>query len=60
LENARIDLDLFDTGTIEFLEGCDNASLFAGTGWTVDKEMWEITALCLQELADDPKALDGS
>lgn len=31
LEDARIDLDLLDTGTIEFFKGCDNASLFAST-----------------------------
>jgi hypothetical protein len=51
LEDARVDLDLLDTGAVEFFEGRDDTSLLAGTGWAVDKEMWKVTALCLVKMS---------
>lgn len=31
LEDACVDLDLFDTRTVEFFEGCDDACLLSST-----------------------------
>jgi hypothetical protein len=50
LEDTRVDFDLFDTGTVEFFEGCDDASLLTGARGTVDEEMWEIAALGLRTI----------
>lgn len=36
LEDARVDLDLFDTGAVELLQGGDNAGLFSGARRAVD------------------------
>jgi hypothetical protein len=47
LENARINLDLLDTGAIELFECCDNACLLASTRGSVYEKVWEITALSL-------------
>jgi hypothetical protein len=52
LEDTRVDLDLFHTGTVEFFEGCDNASFLSGTRGAIDEEMWEVTALCLHGNAE--------
>jgi hypothetical protein len=52
LEDARIDLDLFDAGPIELFESRDDAGLLACTGGAIDKEMWEVAALCLQLLCE--------
>jgi hypothetical protein len=49
LEDARVDLDLLDTGAIQLLECCDDARLLACAGRTVYKEMWKVTALCLRD-----------
>lgn len=47
LKHSRVNLDLLDTRSVELLECCNNACFLAGTRGTVDKEMWEITTLCL-------------
>lgn len=47
LENARINLDLLNAGTVELAEGGDNAGFLAGTGWSVDEEVGEVAALGL-------------
>jgi hypothetical protein len=47
LEDACIDLDLFDTGAIEFFECCNNARLLSCAGRAIYEEMWEVAALCL-------------
>ena len=48
LEDARVDLDLLDTGTVHLLERCDDARLFACARRAVYEEMWKVTALCLR------------
>jgi len=50
LKDTRIDLDLLDTGTVELLEGCNDARLLASARWTVYEEMWEVTALRLKNV----------
>lgn len=55
LEDARVDLDLFDTGAVELFEGSDNAGLFASARGAIDEEMWEVAALCLRKVV----VLDG-
>jgi hypothetical protein len=47
LEDAGIDFDFFDTGTVEFFEGGYDAGLFASAGGPVDQEVWEVARLCL-------------
>jgi hypothetical protein len=51
LEDACVDLDLFDTGTVELFERRDDARLLSCTRRTVYEEMWEVAALCLHNLA---------
>lgn len=36
LEDARVDLDLFDAGAVQFAQGGDDAGLFAGAGGSVN------------------------
>jgi hypothetical protein len=51
LEDACVDLDLFDTGTVELFERRDDARLLSCTRRAVYEEMWEVAALCLHNLA---------
>lgn len=51
LENACIDLNLLDTGSIELFERCDDACLLACARRTVDEEVWKVAALCLYNVA---------
>lgn len=50
LEDASINLDFLDSWAVEFFEGCDYTCLLACTRRAIDKEMGEITALCLDEM----------
>lgn len=50
-EDARVDLDLFDTGAVESFKGADDASFLAGAGWAIDEEMRKVSRLCLHTLA---------
>lgn len=49
-KDARVNLNLFDAGTIECFEGADDASFLAGTGWAIDEKVREVTRLCLRML----------
>jgi hypothetical protein len=51
LEDACVDLDLFDTGTVEFFECCNNARLLSCARRAIYEEMWEVAALCLHNVA---------
>lgn len=51
LEDARVDLDLFNAGTVELLEGGDDTGLFAGAGRAVDQQVGEVAGLGLGGLA---------
>lgn len=48
LENTSVDLDLFDTRTVQLLESRNNAGLLACARRSVNEEVREVTALCLQ------------
>jgi hypothetical protein len=48
LEDARIDLDLLYSRSIELFQCSDNTGLLACAGGSVDKEMREVAALCLK------------
>ena len=48
LENARVDFDLFDSRSIQFLECRYNSSLFACTRGAINQKMREISTLCLR------------
>lgn len=69
LKDACVNLNLFDTGTVQFFEGCDDSRFLAGAGRSVDEEMGEVAALCLlrcengcgeDELKDFTRALRRS
>lgn len=47
LENACVDLDLFDTGAVQFFQRSYNPGLLASARGSVDEQMWEISALSL-------------
>lgn len=47
LEDTCIDFDLFNTGAIEFFEGCDDTRLLTCSRRAVYEEMGEVAALCL-------------
>jgi hypothetical protein len=47
LEDARVDLDLLDSGAVQFFERGYDASLLSCSGGSVDKEMREVVALGL-------------
>jgi hypothetical protein len=48
LEDAGIDFDFLDAGTVEFFEGGYDASLFASAGGSVDEEVRKVARLCLE------------
>jgi hypothetical protein len=48
LEDAGVDLDFLDAGTVEFFEGGYDTSLFASAGGPVDEEVREVARLCLE------------
>ena len=50
LEDTCIDLDLFHAGSVQLLQSRDNSCLFAGTGWSIDEKVGEVTALGLRVL----------
>jgi len=50
LEDTGIDLDLFDTRTVELAEGGDDACFLAGARGAIDEEMRKVAALCLRKL----------
>ena len=47
MEDAGIDFDLFDAGTVEFFKSGYDASLFASAGGSVDEEVRKVARLCL-------------
>ena len=47
LEDTGIDLDFFYSGAEELLQRRNDSSLFAGAGWSVYKNVGEITGLGL-------------
>ena len=51
LEDACVDLDLFDTGAVELFECGDYARLLSCAGRTVYEEMWEVATLRLHNVA---------
>lgn len=59
LEDARVDLDLFDTGAVKLFECGDYARLLSCAGRTVYEQMWEVAALCLHNVAL-VAAIDGA
>jgi len=60
LEDTRIDLDLLDTGTVEFFESGNNARFLACTRRAVYEEMWKVPALCLASTMSDAMCLFGN
>jgi hypothetical protein len=53
LEDAGVDLDLFDAGAVELFQGCDDAGFLSCTRRAVDEEMGEVPALSLREVSLD-------
>lgn len=49
LEDARVDLDLFHAGPVQFFQCRDYAGLLPGAGGTVDQEMREVSTLSLED-----------
>ena len=48
MEDAGVDLDLLDAGTVELAKGGYYASFLAGARWAVNEEVGKVAALCLQ------------
>lgn len=47
LEDSSVDLDLLDSGAVQFLQCCDYAGFLARAGRSVDEEVREVSALSL-------------
>lgn len=47
LEDSGVNLDFLNARAVELLQGCDYPGLLSCARWTVDKEMREISTLCL-------------
>ena len=47
LEDSCVDLDLLDSGAVEFFESRDNPRFLACARWSVYKEVREVATLCL-------------
>lgn len=59
LEDTAVNLDLFDTGTIEGAQSCRDAGLFAGTRRAVDEEVRKVSALSLLQRLSREQSGEG-
>jgi len=46
-EHSGVDFDFLHAGAVQFFERGDYASLLAGSRWSIDEQMGEISAGCL-------------